>query len=78
MHPSTVLDVSTTHESLSPVILRRGGVKCGSDEYRLFMTALKLAPLMATVLPARDARQTTPLSITLQTATSKLIRKIMP
>lgn len=65
-------------ESLSTVILRRCGVKCDSDEYRLFMTALKLAVLMASVLPARGARQTTPLSITLQTVMSKLIRKVMP
>jgi hypothetical protein len=65
------------HESLSSVILRSFDVKSGSDEYRLFMTAMKIAVLMATMLPVRGARQTTPLSIALQKAMSKLIRKVM-
>ena len=64
-------------ESLSPVMLRRCDVKCGSDEYRLFMTALKITVLMATMLPVRGARQATPLSITLQTAMSEIIRTVM-
>ena len=42
-------------------------VKCGIEEYRLIMTALKIAALKVTMLPVRGTRQITPLRIILKT-----------